>query len=157
MGRTVDETTLEPVNLEVYIRGREVPATSVIAALGSWNGLRRKVGGLFETYDLLLTPTTTFGTPPPGDFACSNRDVSYETWEQDDDEGSAFTQLFNFAGTPAISLPLGESADGLPIGIQFASRFGDEGLLLRVASAFEDALPWRDRHPAIHGLSTGQQ
>lgn len=153
MGRSVDETTLEPVNLEAYRRGLDVPGTAVIDAHASWNALRRRVGQLFDTYDLLLTPTTVFGSPPPGDFASSNRDVGYEAWERDDEEGSAFTQLFNFAGTPAISLPLEQSPEGLPVGIQFAAPFGDEARLIRLASAFEEAAPWAGRVPPIYGLA----
>jgi amidase len=153
LGRTVDESTLEPVNLEAYRRGRDVPGTAVIEAHASWNALRRKVGQLFERYDLLLTPTTVFGAPPPGDFASSNRDISYDAWECDDEEGSAFTQLFNFAGTPAISIPLEQSPEGLPVGIQFAARFGDEARLIRIAGVLEQAEPWAARVPPIHGVA----
>lgn len=53
-------------------------------------------------------------------------------------------------GTPSVSLPLGHSKSGLPIGVQFAARFGDEATLIRIAAAFEEALPWSDRKPSIH-------
>lgn len=58
--------------------------------------------------------------------------------------------LFNVTGTPSISLPLGESESGLPIGVQFAAPFGDEATLIRIAAAFEEAMPWKDRIPSVH-------
>ena len=61
-----------------------------------------------------------------------------------------FTNLFNFTGQPAISLPLAQSKTNLPIGIQFVGRFGAEDVLLKVARAFEIALPWINRRPPIH-------
>jgi amidase len=53
-----------------------------------------------------------------------------------------FTQTQNVSGGPAISLPLGQSQDGLPLGVQFASRIGDERTLLELAFEIEAAAPW---------------
>jgi len=53
-------------------------------------------------------------------------------------------------GQPAISLPLGQSKSGLPIGVQFMSRFGDESALIRLASSLEKQMPWRDQIPPVH-------
>jgi amidase len=57
--------------------------------------------------------------------------------------------LFNVTGTPSISLPLEHSESGLPIGVQFAAGFGDEAALIRMAAAFEDAMPWKDQLPPV--------
>ena len=54
------------------------------------------------------------------------------------------------AGNPGMSLPLGMSKSGLPIGVQLIGRFGDESTLFRVASALEQAMPWKDRLPPVH-------
>ena len=61
----------------------------------------------------------------------------------------AFTPLQNATGQPAISLPLHQSKSGLPVGVQFSARLGDEGTLLALAAQLEQARPWIDRKPPI--------
>ena len=73
-----------------------------------------------------------------------------EAWYSGTSQFNAFTNLFNATGLPAISLPLCQNSTGLPVGIQFGAGFGKEDLLIRVAAAFEDALPWADRKPPVH-------
>jgi amidase len=57
------------------------------------------------------------------------------------------TQLFNITGQPAISLPVHRTAEGLPVGVQLAARFGDEATLLRVAAQLEAELRWSEVRP----------
>ena len=59
------------------------------------------------------------------------------------------TMLFNQTGQPAINLPLYWSDAGLPIGVQFAGRYGAEATLLRIAAQLERARPWADRYPPV--------
>ena len=61
-----------------------------------------------------------------------------------------FCAGFNITGQPAISLPLGTSDDGLPIGVHLVAAYGREDLLVRVASQVEQAAPWIDRIPPVH-------
>ena len=60
-----------------------------------------------------------------------------------------YTSQFNFSGQPAVSLPLGESSDGLPIGVQLVGRYGDEQTLIQLAAELEEAMPWKDRKPKV--------
>ncbi len=60
-----------------------------------------------------------------------------------------FTPLFNLTGQPAMSVPIEWADNGLPIGIQFAARYGDEATLLRLAGQLEQARPWAHRKPPV--------
>ncbi len=62
-----------------------------------------------------------------------------------------FTAMFNFSGQPAALVPLHWTADGLPVGVQFAARFGDEATLFRLAAQLEQAKPWKDKRPPVWG------
>jgi len=149
MKRPVDRHHLEPVTLKVYENAAKFSTADVIRARAALNFTRRQMGAFFERYDLLLTPTIA-QLPVPVGTIDQNQEVSLEKWLEGTSQFNAFTSLFNATGLPAISLPLCQSSAGLPIGIQFAARFGEEDLLIRIAGAFEQALPWADRKPPIH-------
>jgi amidase len=68
---------------------------------------------------------------------------------------ATFTAGFNATGQPAISLPLHQSADGLPIGVQLVADMGREDVLIRVASQLEEAAPWADRRPPVFAGAAG--
>jgi amidase/6-aminohexanoate-cyclic-dimer hydrolase len=105
----------------------------------------RQVAGFLEDVDVLLTPT--MGIPPAklGELSLSNSDVMALLGRLMASTG--FSQLFNVAGNPAVSVPLHWNAAGLPIGVQFAGRFGDEATLFRLAAQLESARPWFERRP----------
>jgi amidase len=72
-----------------------------------------------------------------------------ERLAEDNLERTPNTQLFNQTGQPAISLPLHLTADGLPIGVQLAARYGEEATLIRIAAQLEAAHPWLGHKPRI--------
>jgi amidase len=150
MRRPVDATTLEPVTLAYYQFARGLSAADLLAAERAANALRRDTGRFFDRYDLLITPTLMRLPEPLGIYAQAREDLDFYSFFRLCDEMSVHMPLFNLTGQPAISLPLGMSATGLPIGVQFVARFGREDLLLRLARVFEEAIPWRDRRPPIH-------
>jgi Asp-tRNA(Asn)/Glu-tRNA(Gln) amidotransferase A subunit family amidase len=144
------EQTLERVTLAYYQYARELSAADVVWAERTANQLRRSAGRFLEAYDLLLTPTLMRLPESLGKYSQSRDDIDFYSFFRLCDELCVHMPLFNLTGQPAISLPLGTSASGLPIGVQFAARFGREDLLLRLAAVFEQALPWRARRPVVH-------
>jgi amidase/6-aminohexanoate-cyclic-dimer hydrolase len=59
------------------------------------------------------------------------------------------TAMFNMSGQPAMSMPLAWNAAGLPLGMMFAARFGDEATLFRLAGQLEQVRPWKDKLPPV--------
>ncbi len=149
VGRPITDEELEPRNAFYRLVGNDLLAKDYLGArmwLGAW--VRRmslwwasaEQGG--EGFDLLVTPT--LAAPPP--------EIGWMTGE---DEGQRiasyipYTAQFNVTGQPAVSLPLHWSAAGLPVGVQLVADFGREDVLVRIASALEEAAPWKDRRPGV--------
>ena len=150
LGRTISEETVEPVMLSYYNYSKGLSAGDMFMAELTLNKFRRTFGSFFERYDVLLTPTLTRLPEPIGKYSKMRTDVDYVGFMRLCDETKAFCSASNVTGQPAITLPLGQSKSGLPIGTQFTSRFGEESTLIRLASWLEKEMPWRDRIPAVH-------
>ena len=103
----------------------------------------------FANYDIILTPTMCVPPLPLGVISPTNPDA--ESYLAAVDRFVAFTSLYNSAGNPAMSVPLHWTGSGLPVGVQFAGRFGDEATLFRLAGQLEGARPWKDRRPPLIG------
>ncbi|MCH8618083.1 amidase family protein [Undibacterium sp. TS12] len=100
--------------------------------------------GFFEDYDVLLSPVTSMPAPRLGYFDTGlPGEVLWERLQH----YAAYTPMHNIAGTPAMSVPLGMSHEGLPIGSQFAARAGDEQTLFELAFELEQAQAWSHLRP----------
>jgi len=150
LGRRVSEETVEPVMLSYYKYSKSLRAADMFMTEFVLNKVRRNFGKFFDTYDMLLTPTLTKLPEPLGIYSKMRTDVDYVGFMGLCDETKGFCSAANVTGQPAISLPLGQSQSGLPIGVQFMSRFGEENQLIRLASKLEQEMPWRDRIPPVH-------
>ncbi|MEA2228666.1 MAG: amidase [Solirubrobacteraceae bacterium] len=104
----------------------------------------------FERYDLLVSPTVA-GPAPALDGAVTLNDDLDDPLEWNARMASymPFTSIFNVTGHPAISVPVGMSVDGLPVGVQLVAPFGREDRLLRLARRLETEFAWEDRVPHI--------
>ena len=149
-GRSINEENLEPVMLSFYEYSKGLTAADMFMADFALNGFRRTFGTFFEKYDLLLTPTLVKLPEPIGRYTKMRTDIDFVGFMRLLDECRIHPPAANITGQPAISLPLGQSRSGLPIGVQFMARFGEEAALLRLASSLEEAMPWRDRIPPVH-------
>jgi amidase len=150
-GTKVGPDTLEPVILSVYNAAKDITPARFIAACGTANVARRKLGAFYTKYDIWLSPTTSRVAEPWGRYNLSR---SVSGWDQMIDElfkpPCQYTVPHNIMGTPAMSLPLAMHSSGVPIGVQIAARPAAEHLLLQLAAALEEAMPWRDRVPPLH-------
>jgi amidase len=113
------------------------------------NGVTRSVAAFFDRYDLLLTPTLGAPPLPFGQISLDRTGLGAREFMDLLFRFIPYTPLANFTGDPAISLPLVQTADNLPIGIQAMAAYGREDLLLSFANSVEDAQPWAGRKPAV--------
>ncbi|MER9690203.1 amidase [Mesorhizobium sp. M0139] len=150
MGRIISSETLEPVTLKLYEFSRNLPLSRAADVQEACRRIRLRLGEAIHGFDILLTPTMPMvAVPHGGVFSATDPTVSAEGYVEAATASCQYTEVFNFTGQPSVSLPLSQSATGLPIGIQVVSRFGDEGTLVRIARDLEEALPWRHRRPTI--------
>jgi amidase len=145
----IGKPDVEPLTWALAEMGRATSGIQYLAALESNQAHSRRVTAWWQQgFDLLLTPTCAAPPPPLGHFDATpeNPFAGYANALP----FGVFSSPFNLTGQPAISLPLHESADGLPIGIQLVADTGGEGRLLRVAAQLEQAAPWAGRIPKLN-------
>ena len=152
--------------------GNELTAGDAFAAWTVLHAQARSVHRFFEEHDVLLTPT--LGSPPLaiGELEPRGAEALAQRTIANFGLGSIlklrrvikrtvgrifgfvpFTPLANITGQPSMSVPLYWNQQGLPIGTSFTARFGEEGLLFRLAGQLEAARPWAHRLPNVHVLT----
>jgi amidase len=150
-GRLGREIRLDEVEVTTAVAveiGRATSALRYVAAVESVQSYSRALASWWAGgFDILVTPT--LATPPwPIGPLGPHGGTGIEILGRFNDT-SPFCIPFNASGQPAISLPLGWSSGGLPIGVQLVAGYGREDVLLRVASQLEEAAPWKDRRPPL--------
>jgi len=147
LGRELQADDLEQITRLRAEEYHRFSGADYAAATQLLHGIGRQMGLFFEKYDILLTPTAA--SPP---MALGVIDMGSDDLVTFDDAlfGHApFTAHFNVSGNPAISLPLHWSEDGLPVGVHFGGRYGEDATILRLASQIEKAMPWQDKRPPV--------
>ncbi len=164
LGRTARKEDVELTTWVLAKMGEAQSGGEVAEALWTMQTFSRQWLGWSADFDVLLTPTV--GVPPlmiganklsssqrqalrlltslPGSVLLSQRDKVIEAFDPVF-ESSPYTMVANVTGQPSVSLPLHWTADGLPMGMLFTSRIGDEATLLQLAAQIEQAQPWADR------------
>jgi amidase len=143
-----ERSRFEAVSRRILAETEEATALDVMAAIDAQHQVTRPIGQFFAEHDLLVTPTLGQLPAPHGTLDYDNPDHTARSWLRRLYEYGPFTVPFNVSGNPAISLPLGHSREGLPIGVQLVAPFGREDLLVQVAAQLEQAVPWHTRRPA---------
>jgi len=146
-GRRPQRELFEPQTWALAELGRSNSSADYLTAVTALQRTSRAVARFFADYDVLLTPT--LAEPPP----------VLGTFDSPEDAAllgffgagafAPFSFIANITGQPAMSVPLHFSVDGLPIGVQFVGRFGDEATLFRLAGQLERARPWASRRPPL--------
>jgi len=169
-GRALGASTrdVELMNRLLATLGGAVSGARLTAQLARWNDFARGLARFHARYDMLLTPTLAApplkhgeGDPPRAEQAMLDLlersgvlgilarlgllGGTVNRIARDSLRFVPFTQLANLTGTPAMSVPLYWTADGLPLGVQFVGRFGAEDQLLQLAHQLEGAAPWFDK------------
>jgi amidase/6-aminohexanoate-cyclic-dimer hydrolase len=146
-GRQMTDQDFEVMTLAMGVNSQKTSATDYVAAQLDAYRISRALAEFFQTCDVFLCPTLC--TPPVkiGELNTMSGDLSHI--------GPILrrympgTAMFNMSGQPAMSVPLAWNNAGLPLGMMFAARFGDEATLFRLASQLEQARPWRDKLPPV--------
>jgi len=149
-GNKVGPDMLEACNLVCLEYGRKLTAEDIGRTMMLLNTICRQVGTFFTEYDIYVTPTDAQPAVAIGEIDANASDLSTQKWlERAINRFAPFPPIFNVTGQPSMSVPLHQSVDNLPVGVQFAGRHGDEATLYQLAGQLEMAMPWRDRVPDI--------
>ncbi|HCU90813.1 MAG TPA: amidase [Gammaproteobacteria bacterium] len=146
LGKELKEENFEPFVWAFTERGRSLNAPDYLLAVQDVQHHVRHISQFYVDHDLWLT--TTLGQPPVELGTLVYEDDPFELRRRMA-KFSPYTYIANATGQPAISLPLYWSTEGLPIGLHFTARCGEEVTLIRLAADLERALPWDTKKPQI--------
>jgi amidase len=168
LGRPARPQDVETATWTLGLLGRYESAVSLAGARRLWGRAARRMGRFHQTYDLYMTPTTAqpparIGELQPKPYEVLalkavnrlglgrllRRSGAIERIAIQNMARTPFTQLANFTGQPAMSVPLHWTREGLPCGVHFMARIGDEATLFRLAAQLEQEQPWFQRRPSL--------
>jgi amidase len=146
-GRAMTENDFEALTLASAHNAQKATGTDYVAAQLSAFQISRGLAAFFETCDVFLCPTLCSAPLRIGELNTMSKDLSHIAPILR--RYMPATSMFNMSGQPAMSVPLAWNAAGLPLGMMFAARFGDEATLFRLAAQLEQERPWRDKLPPV--------
>jgi amidase len=137
LGRPPREGEMERINLAAAEMGRHMGAADYVASIRAGQNFARTMALLWDDIDVLLTPALAGPAPALGAFPTDHDDVDLHVARML--RFSPFTATYNVTGEPAITVPIQQSAEGLPVGIQLSSALGNDASLLVLAHEIETA------------------
>jgi Asp-tRNA(Asn)/Glu-tRNA(Gln) amidotransferase A subunit family amidase len=146
-GEAPSTQLVEPVTLAMYETGMKLTAADYLRASYAAQAAAVSVADFMTGYDLMLSPV--LGAPPPKLGLMSLSPTDMGAFMDLLGRYAPFSMLQNQTGQPSISVPFAFSQGGLPIGVMFSARYGEEAVLLRLAGQIEQARPWAQKRPAI--------
>jgi amidase len=142
-GQRVDPLQLEPATRAWLIESAPISLIDYLEAGERLWAFARRILSEWQDDEVLVLPTLTRLPAPIGGIK-SQAGVT-----DDASRFSALVRIWNVTGQPAISLPLAETADGVPVGVQMVGPPGRDDLLISVAAQLEAAVGWKPRSPAL--------
>jgi amidase len=145
--REPSASDVEPLTWLMWENAHSGDALAFLAAEGRLKSLARTIVSFLAAFDLVVTPALATRPVPIGEVHGRGPDP----WDHYRRSGyfTPFTAVCNVTGLPAISLPLYQGEDGLPLAVQLIGPPLGEGQLLAVSGQLEQALPWADRRPEL--------
>ena len=143
LGREFSGRDLQRVTAMFGEAGKSVTAQQYLNAIQTLQRASRNLGQKFENWDMLLGPVTA--TPPHKLGEVDMEATDLEAYKAKAREHTGYTSIWNVTGHPGMSVPLHETKEGLPVGVQFVGRFGDEATMSQLAGQLERAAPWAGR------------
>lgn len=147
LGVTPSQEQFEPATWAYYEAAQSMTPADYIRTQTSLHAAAREAGRFHETYDVLITPVHS--TPPIKTGVIGPDAASVEAHTEALNGYMGITYLQNVTGQPSLSLPLYQTAEGLPVGVMFTAANGGEDLLYGLAGQLEHADPWIHRKPPI--------
>jgi amidase len=168
LGRKAKPSDVEAFTWMAGLLGQTYTAGHFVKMMREWDKAARIMGRFHETYDIYLTPTLAYPPVKIGELQPKPAEKIFinivntlglgrllkasgivDKLAVESLSKTPFTQLANFTGQPAMSVPLYWTSDGLPCGSQFMARFGDEATLLQLAAQLENEQPWFNKRPPV--------
>jgi amidase/6-aminohexanoate-cyclic-dimer hydrolase len=147
LGRAVTDSDFEILTLASANNAQKATSTDYAAAQLTAFQISRGLATFFESCDVLLCPTLCSPPLRIGEINSMSPDLSHIAPILR--RYMPATSMFNMSGQPAMSVPLAWNAAGLPLGMMFSARYGDEATLFRLAGQLEQVRPWKDKLPPI--------
>jgi amidase len=147
-GRQATAADMEPLSWALFELCRSINSVDALLAEFQLHGVGRALIQWVAQYDALLTPTLAEAPLPLGTLNPLDADDPMGAFTRSA-SFTPFTPPCNISGQPAISVPLYERADGLPLAVQLIGQPAEEGALLALAAQLEDAHPWAERRPTL--------
>jgi amidase len=149
VGRAPAPDELEALTWAAVALGKRRTAVDYVRARRALTAATRDMADVMKRFDVLILPTTAELPVRIGQIDGRTAAFDLDRWNADSYGYAPYTEIFNATGQPAISLPLGVSSSGLPIGIQLAMALGEDARLLSLAAWFEREMPWSGRLAAL--------
>jgi amidase len=147
-GAPLDQDKLEPLTRELVELAEGLTAADYLESVAFLQTMGRMIVSMWSDLDVLITPTLAQPPIKVGSLAPQPGEPAMRMLENAA-EWVPFTPVWNATGQPGISLPLHQSSEGLPIGVQFVGPPAGEELLLSLSAQLEQARPWAERRPEV--------